>query len=67
MNTLEVAKRQDYETCCKIINEGRNFQREQGFVQWDETYPTPEMISNDIDILNDIAFSALEGLEYPEN
>lgn len=24
-------------------------------------------ISNDIDILNDIAFSALEGLEYPEN
>lgn len=50
MNTLEIAKIQDYETCCKIINEGRNFQREQGFVQWDETYPTPEMISHDIEI-----------------
>ena len=50
MNTLEIAKRQDYETCCRIINEGRSFQREQGFVQWDETYPTPEMISHDIDI-----------------
>lgn len=48
MNTLEVAQPQDLETCWRIINEGREFQREQGFVQWDDTYPTVDLIREDI-------------------
>ena len=50
MNTLEVAKPQDLELCWQIINEGREFQREQGFVQWDDTYPTIDLIREDIKI-----------------
>ena len=50
MNTLEVAKPQDLELCWQIINEGREFQRAQGFVQWDDTYPTVDLIREDIKI-----------------
>ncbi len=48
MNTLEVAQPQDLEICGRIINDGREFQRAQGFVQWDDTYPTLDLIREDI-------------------
>lgn len=50
MNTLEVAQPQDLEICGRIINDGREFQRAQGFVQWDDTYPTVDLIREDIKI-----------------
>ena len=50
MNTLEIAKPCDLEVCRQIINDGRDFQRAQGFVQWDDTYPTPELLDEDIKI-----------------
>ena len=32
MNTLESAKINDLEICMKILNDGKMFQREQGFI-----------------------------------
>lgn len=48
MKTLESAKPEDLEICYAIIDAGRNFQREQGFVQWTEDYPTIDIIREDI-------------------
>lgn len=49
MNTLEVAQMQDCNVCFDIINMGREFQRQQGFVQWTDDYPNKNTIYNDID------------------
>lgn len=48
MNTLEVAQRKDCDVCTDIMNMGREFQREQGFVQWTNDYPNRNTIGNDI-------------------
>ena len=48
MYTLEKATEQELEICWDILNDGRSFQREQGFVQWSDEYPTYEMICEDI-------------------
>lgn len=48
MNTLEFAHLEDCEICNQIINEGRDFQKEQGFVQWTDDYPNKDTIYNDI-------------------
>ncbi len=50
MNTLEQAKQEDLERCWELISQGREFQREQGFVQWTEDYPSRAIIENDIRI-----------------
>ncbi len=48
MNTLEVAQLEDCTICNDIINMGREFQREQGFVQWTDDYPNEHTICHDI-------------------
>ena len=48
MLTLETAFHKDLDVSMKILKEARAFQRSEGFVQWDDTYPSVEMIKNDI-------------------
>ena len=48
MNVLEPAHRNEMKICMDIINEGKNFQREQGFIQWTDEYPNMETIQSDI-------------------
>ena len=50
MYKLEKATEHDIDICWDIINDGRSFQREQGFVQWSDEYPTYDMICEDIRI-----------------
>lgn len=49
MNTLELAKTEELNRCYEIIDGGRAFQREQGFVQWTDDYPNLDTIRNDIE------------------
>ena len=46
---LEPARPEELETCYAIIDSGREFQKEQGFVQWTEDYPSREIILADIE------------------
>lgn len=48
MKKIEPAKSFEAEECYAILDSGRNFQRLQGFIQWDSTYPTLEIVKNDI-------------------
>lgn len=48
MKTLELAHTDELTVCIRIISEGREFQRKQGFVQWTDDYPNIENIRNDI-------------------
>lgn len=48
MYTLEKAGLADLEACYEIIDEGRKFQKEQGFTQWTDDYPNISTIRNDI-------------------
>lgn len=48
MLTLELAKATEIELCGGIIQEGRQFQREQGFVQWTDDYPNMDTIRGDV-------------------
>ena len=48
MYTLELARLNDIAICCEIIQDGRNFQREQGFEQWTEQYPNRDTVLHDI-------------------
>lgn len=48
MLTLESARTDEIEACNEILQEGRQFQREQGFVQWTEDYPNMNTIRGDV-------------------
>lgn len=48
MNTIEVARVEDCAICYDMINMGREFQKEQGFVQWTDEYPCQDTIYHDI-------------------
>lgn len=48
MFTLEPAKKEETDKCYEILDMGREFQRKQGFIQWDQTYPTYDMVTEDI-------------------
>lgn len=48
MYTLEFAQEADIHRCGEILDEGRAFQRAQGFVQWTEDYPNADTIREDI-------------------
>ena len=48
MNTLELAKPEEAAVCYGIIEDGRVFQQEQGFVQWTKSYPSLDAIRQDI-------------------
>ena len=49
MITLEIAKGKDADVCTRIIDEGRAFQRRQGFTQWTQGYPDRAVILRDIE------------------
>lgn len=49
MYSLELAGLKDISLCYEIIEEGRAFQQEQGFVQWTESYPNRDTIREDIE------------------
>lgn len=48
MKTLELASEKDIDICQQIIDEGKAFQKEEGFIQWTESYPNIDTIRNDI-------------------
>lgn len=48
MTALEPAKAEELAVCYEIIEMGRAFQQEQGFVQWTQDYPNRETIRGDI-------------------
>ena len=48
MYTLELAREADVPRCGEILDEGRAFQRAQGFVQWTEDYPSREILERDL-------------------
>ncbi len=47
--TLELAQAQELNVCTGIIDAGRAFQREQGFVQWTDDYPNRAVLQKDIE------------------
>ncbi len=47
--TLEPAAMDDAALCMDILNESRQFQRTQGFVQWTDDYPGIDTIRSDIE------------------
>lgn len=48
MNEIELAHVNDVDRCLKIINSGKKFQNDQGFVEWTDDYPNRESILEDI-------------------
>ncbi len=49
---LEKAAVQDAPACVAILNSGRAFQRQQGFVQWSDDYPNEASVLQDIEAGN---------------
>lgn len=45
---IRLADMSELDDCFEIIRHGRAFQEEQGFIQWTDSYPTYEMIREDI-------------------
>ena len=48
MYILKEASIEDAERCYEILDSGRSFQREQGFVQWSDDFPNLDTVKNDI-------------------
>ncbi len=48
MLELTLAKWEEVSQCVEILTSGRNFQREQGFVQWPDGYPGSAEVEEDI-------------------
>ncbi|MDD6211751.1 MAG: GNAT family N-acetyltransferase [Clostridiales bacterium] len=48
MVTLEKVKKEEIHQCYEIVDSGRKFQREQGFVQWTDDYPNYDSIRDDV-------------------
>ena len=48
MKTLEMALEKDIYICKQIIDDGKAFQKEQGFTQWTESYPNIDTIRDEI-------------------
>ena len=45
---LVLAQPEDFRRCMDILNAGREFQREQGFIQWPDGYPDEESVRFDL-------------------
>lgn len=58
MERLELAQSADLHECNAIICEGRDFQREQGFTQWTDDYPSLGTIRADIEAKNGYVIKA---------
>lgn len=48
MFKLELACMEDLPVCMEILSSGRQFQRQQGFLQWPDGFPATETVRNDI-------------------
>lgn len=48
MHKLQRAGMQDAEECCAILEDGKKYQRAQGFVHWNDEYPQKRDVANDI-------------------
>ena len=48
MISLDLAVMEELADCYKAVDSGRAFQREQGFVQWTEEYPSLETLRSEI-------------------
>lgn len=48
MYTLTLAQWENLQDAMAILNAGREFQRQQGFVQWPDGYPDEESVREDI-------------------
>ncbi|HIU10146.1 MAG TPA: GNAT family N-acetyltransferase [Candidatus Avidehalobacter gallistercoris] len=48
MYLLELAKLKDIAKCYAIIKAAKEFQREQGFIQWTDDYPNETTVLNDV-------------------
>ncbi len=46
--TLVLAREDEISRCFQILNSARDFQREQGFVQWPDGYPPRSAIEEDV-------------------
>ena len=46
---LVLAQPEDFRRCMDILNAGREFQREQGFIQWPDGYPDEESVRGDLE------------------
>ena len=57
MYVLKNATIEDAEVCYEILDLGRAFQREQGFVQWTDDFPNLDTVK--IDILNQKGYKLL--------
>ena len=45
---LTLAQTEDFRRCMDILNAGREFQRQQGFIQWPDGYPDEESVRSDL-------------------
>ena len=45
---LTLAQMKDFRQCMDILSDGREFQREQGFVQWEDGYPDEGSVLGDL-------------------
>ena len=45
---MELVKAEEIALCNEIIRQGRQFQQEQGFVQWTEDYPSIDTLRRDV-------------------
>lgn len=50
MNEIELAHVNDVDRCLEIIDSGKKFQNDQGFVEWTDDYPNRESILWEIGI-----------------
>lgn len=48
--TLEKTTPSELDACYEILDEGREFQKKQGFLQWTESYPTKDNVREDIEV-----------------
>ena len=48
MDILELAREQEITLCGEILEAGRQFQMQQGFVQWTKDYPNTETVRQDV-------------------
>lgn len=42
------ARERDFDRAMDILRSGRDFQRQQGFLQWEDGFPDPDLIHRDI-------------------
>ena len=58
MYLLESARPKDAAKCYAIIKAAKEFQNEQGFIQWTDDYPNESTIQNDINTNKGYVFTA---------